>query len=106
MRSSDPWGGTGYLSTILRATRLSEHSPYADSTSSDVLPGAFDYASSAHRELLIREQTAGLIKTTQELSGLVRELQELWLFGGLETVRGEEGEVEERRRVEGFGGGG
>jgi hypothetical protein len=55
----------------------------------------------------VREQTAGLvrrnilprscvgagggankgqIKTTQDLSTLIRDLQELWLFGGLDTL--------------------
>jgi hypothetical protein len=30
--------------------------------------------------------TRGQIKTTQDLSTLIRDLQELWLFGGLDTL--------------------
>lgn len=60
---------------------------------------ARDYYTSAQKELTIKEQSAGLIKTTQDLSTLIRDLQELWLFGGLDTLQ-EGGEEEERRERE------
>lgn len=77
-----------YLSTILSTLK-----PYPSSTHSNIpsLPPSTDYYTSAQKELTVREQTAGLIKTTQDISGLIRELQELWLFGGLDTLREEQG---------------
>lgn len=81
--TTDAWGGEGYLSTILRTVKprdTSEHSTQPN------LPEAKDYATSAMKELSVREAAAGLIKTTQDLSTLIRDLQEIWLFGGLDTL--------------------
>lgn len=90
---------------------MEDSSEYTDSGPT-VIKGAHDYSTSAHRELLIREQTAGLVcslthvpdaiyhatawrlhclrhcqvKTAQDISTLIRDLQELWLFGGLDTL--------------------
>ncbi|KAH8719297.1 hypothetical protein GQ44DRAFT_623625 [Phaeosphaeriaceae sp. PMI808] len=82
-RNVDPWGGDGYLSTILRTVKMEETSEYSTVPK---LSEAKDYYTSAQKELTIKEQTAGLIKTTQDLSTLIRDLQELWLFGGLDTL--------------------
>ncbi|CAO2651693.1 Nn.00g042630.m01.CDS01 [Neocucurbitaria sp. VM-36] len=84
-RNADPWGGDGYLSTILRTIKMEEASDYAPAGQTR-LNGAYDYATSAHKELVIKEQAAGLIKTAQDISTLIRDLQELWLFGGLDTL--------------------
>ncbi|OAL48483.1 hypothetical protein IQ07DRAFT_571210 [Pyrenochaeta sp. DS3sAY3a] len=84
-RNQDPWGGDGYLSTILRAIKMEDSSDYAPHGHTR-LESAYDYTTSASKELLIREQTAGLIKTAQDISTLIRDLQELWLFGGLDTL--------------------
>ncbi|KAF1847293.1 uncharacterized protein K460DRAFT_279080 [Cucurbitaria berberidis CBS 394.84] len=84
-RNADPWGGDGYLSTILRTIRMEETSDYAPAGQTS-LNGAYDYATSAHKELVVKEQAAGLIKTAQDISTLIRDLQELWLFGGLDTL--------------------
>lgn len=41
------------------------------------------------------------IKTAQDLSTLIRDLQELWLFGGLDTLSGErDGEEAKKKAVE------
>ncbi|KAF1829275.1 hypothetical protein BDW02DRAFT_574141 [Decorospora gaudefroyi] len=86
-KTDDPWGGTGYLSTMLRAVKLQDEVEHPiDETEDEAAKPTLDYAVSAQRELVIREQTAGLIKTAQEISTLVRDLQELWLFGGLDTL--------------------
>lgn len=63
------------------------------------LEGVHDYATTAQREGRIQEQTSGLIKTTQDISTLIRDLQELWLFGGLDTL-GEDKDGEEERERE------
>ncbi|KAL6704892.1 hypothetical protein ACN47E_007575 [Coniothyrium glycines] len=94
-RSDDPWGGNGYLSTILRAVRMQDTSPNATEGRTELEP-AYDYATSAYKELVIRESAAGLIKTAQDISTLIRDLQELWLFGGLDTLK-DEGEQEKDR---------
>jgi hypothetical protein len=58
----DPWGGTGYLSTILRTVRMQEENDYAETTHSTPLEPAFSYATSAQKELVIKEQTAALVR--------------------------------------------
>ncbi|KAF2125980.1 hypothetical protein P153DRAFT_322875, partial [Dothidotthia symphoricarpi CBS 119687] len=83
IRVTDPWAGDGYLSTILRAVKMADSSAHANVPQ---LEGVHDYATTAQREGRIREQTAGLVRTTQEISTLIRDLQELWLFGGLDTL--------------------
>ncbi|KAF2714633.1 hypothetical protein K504DRAFT_7175 [Pleomassaria siparia CBS 279.74] len=45
-----------------------------------------DYSTTAQRELAIKEDTTAFIRNAQDLSTLIRELQELWLFGGLDTL--------------------
>ncbi|KAF2789201.1 hypothetical protein K505DRAFT_253832 [Melanomma pulvis-pyrius CBS 109.77] len=45
-----------------------------------------DYSTTAQRELAIKEDTTAFIRAAQDLSSLIRELQELWLFGGLDTL--------------------
>lgn len=61
-RNQDPWGGDGYLSTILRAIKMEESSDYAPHGHTR-LESAYDYTTSASKELLIREQTAGLVRS-------------------------------------------
>ncbi|KAF1935341.1 hypothetical protein EJ02DRAFT_460475 [Clathrospora elynae] len=98
-KHSDPWGGNGYLSTILRTVKMNDANEHvADEQYSEFEPG-LDYATSAQRELVIREQTAGLIKTAQEISTLVRDLQELWLFGGLDTLSNPADEEANRKKA-------
>lgn len=58
-RNADPWGGDGYLSTILRAARMEETSEHSTVPK---LGEAKDYFTSAQKELTIREQTAGLVR--------------------------------------------
>ncbi|KAF2191491.1 hypothetical protein K469DRAFT_372459 [Zopfia rhizophila CBS 207.26] len=45
-----------------------------------------DYSTTAHMEAQIAEESAALVRATEDLSTLIRELQELWLFGGLDTL--------------------
>ncbi|KAF2270307.1 hypothetical protein CC78DRAFT_611957 [Lojkania enalia] len=45
-----------------------------------------DHSAIAQNELTIVEKTNAMIQSTQDLSSLIRELQELWLFGGLDTL--------------------
>ncbi|KAF1917365.1 hypothetical protein BDU57DRAFT_444426 [Ampelomyces quisqualis] len=94
-RTTSPSGGTGCLSTILSTIQPHPTSSYSNIPS---LPPATDYYTSAQKELTVRAQTASLIKTTQDISALIRDLQELWLFGGLDTLR-EEGREGEGARV-------
>jgi hypothetical protein len=65
---------------------MQDATDYSDDDTRTEFPPALDYATSAHRELLIREQSAALIRTAQGISTLIRDLQELWLFGGLDTL--------------------
>jgi len=65
IRNPDPWGGNGYLSTILRMTKLADASPYSNV---EELEPALDYATSAQRELGIREQAAGLVRSPSLVS--------------------------------------
>ncbi|KAH7558700.1 hypothetical protein BM1_04837 [Bipolaris maydis] len=85
-RRDDPWGGDGYLSTILRTVKMHEATEYSSVLNKTEYEPALDYSTSAHKELLIKEQSAALIKTAQDISTLIRDLQELWLFGGLDTL--------------------
>jgi hypothetical protein len=57
-RNPDPYGGDGYLSTILRAARLEEKSEHA---TVQTLGEARDFATSAQKELTIRDQATGLV---------------------------------------------
>ena len=105
--------GDGYLSTILKAVKM-------DGAPPSTMNAATDYATSAAKELTIREQTAGLvsymlglsrmanyhvdhgrqIKTTQDIATLIRDLQELWLFGGLDTLQNPADEDTQRKKAE------
>ncbi|KAF2624771.1 hypothetical protein BU25DRAFT_347601, partial [Macroventuria anomochaeta] len=89
----DPAAGNGYLSTILKAVKM-------DGAPPSTMNAANDYATSAGKELTIREQTAGLIKTTQDIATLIRDLQELWLFGGLDTLQNPADEEAQRKKAE------
>ncbi|KAJ4983311.1 hypothetical protein SVAN01_11192 [Stagonosporopsis vannaccii] len=89
----DPAAGDGYLSTILKAVKM-------DGAPPSTMNAANDYATSAAKELTIREQTAGLIKTTQDIASLIRELQELWLFGGLDTLQNPADEEAQRKKAD------
>jgi len=60
-RKNDPWGGNGYLSTILRAVKMQDATEYSADETKTEFPPALDYATSAQRELLIREQSAALV---------------------------------------------
>ncbi|KAH6625634.1 hypothetical protein C7974DRAFT_204536 [Boeremia exigua] len=88
----DPAAGDGYLSTILKAVKM-------DGAPPSTMNAANDYATSAAKELTIREQTAGLIKTTQDIATLIRDLQELWLFGGLDTLQNPADEEAQRKKA-------
>ncbi|KAH4118245.1 hypothetical protein HBI70_184780 [Parastagonospora nodorum] len=95
-RNTDPWGGDGYLSTILRTVKPADTSEYSTIPK---LNEAKDYSTSAQKELVVREQSASLIKTAQELSTFIRDLQELWLFGGLDTLAEKEDEEATRAKA-------
>jgi hypothetical protein len=58
-RSADPWGGDGYLSTILRTVKPADTS---DHSTIPKLSEARDFYTSAQKELTVREQTAGLVR--------------------------------------------
>lgn len=62
-RKDDPWGGDGYLSTILRAVKMQDATDYSEDDTRTEFPPALDYATSAQRELLIREQSAALVSS-------------------------------------------
>lgn len=61
-RKDDPWGGDGYLSTILRAVKMQDATDYSEDDTRTEFPPALDYATSAQRELVIREQSAALVR--------------------------------------------
>lgn len=42
----------------------------------------------------------GQIKTTQDIATLIRDLQELWLFGGLDTLQNLADEEAQRKKAE------
>jgi hypothetical protein len=58
-RNLDPWGGEGYLSTILRTVKPEVSSEYSTVPK---LSEAKDYYTSAQKELTVREQSAGLVR--------------------------------------------
>jgi hypothetical protein len=58
-RNTDPWGGDGYLSTILRTVKPQDTS---DFSTVPHLDEAKDYYTSAQKELTVKEQTAGLVR--------------------------------------------
>jgi hypothetical protein len=58
-RSNDPWGGDGYLSTILRTVKPADTSEYSTIPK---ISEAKDFYTSAQKELTVREQTAGLVR--------------------------------------------
>jgi hypothetical protein len=58
-RNTDPWGGEGFLSTILRTVKP------ADTSAHSTIPKiseAKDYYTSAQKELTVREQSAALVR--------------------------------------------
>lgn len=75
-RNPDPYGGDGYLSNILRAARLEETS---ENTTLKSLGEARDFATSAQKELTIRDQATGLVRATSSCT--------LGAVGGLTSAR-------------------
>jgi hypothetical protein len=55
-RKDDPWGGNGYLSTILRATKMHPDPQFNENGDLIEQKDSLDYATSAQRELVIKEQ--------------------------------------------------
>jgi hypothetical protein len=49
------------------------------------------------------ELTEVQIKTTQDIAALIRDLQELWLFGGLDTLQNPADEETQRKKAEDVG---
>ncbi|KAF1961670.1 hypothetical protein CC80DRAFT_401151 [Byssothecium circinans] len=45
-----------------------------------------DYSRTAQKELLIKEDAMAIVTTAQNTAMLIRDLQELWLFGSLDTL--------------------
>ena len=43
--------------------------------------------------------THGQIKTTQDIATLIRDLQELWLFGGLDTLQNPADEETQKKKA-------
>jgi hypothetical protein len=62
-RNDDPWGGNGYLSTILRAVKMQDATPRSSGQGevTDLSP-SLDYSTSAHRELVIKQQAAAVVR--------------------------------------------
>lgn len=60
-RKDDPWGGDGYLSTILRTVKMHEATEYSSVLNKTEYEPALDYSTSAQKELLIKEQSAALV---------------------------------------------
>ncbi|KAF2734761.1 hypothetical protein EJ04DRAFT_563905 [Polyplosphaeria fusca] len=46
----------------------------------------FDYDSTSQNELAMMQAGGAFKSAVQDTSSLIRELQELWLFGGLDTI--------------------
>ncbi|KAL5420020.1 hypothetical protein PMIN06_007841 [Paraphaeosphaeria minitans] len=60
-----------------------------------------DYSQSAQKELAIKEGAMAIVTAAQNMSMFIRDLQELWLFGGLETLADEkDAEVERLKALE------
>ncbi|KAK7181787.1 hypothetical protein DPSP01_012534 [Paraphaeosphaeria sporulosa] len=60
-----------------------------------------DYSQSAQKELAIKEGAVAIVTAAQNMSMFIRDLQELWLFGGLETLADEkDAEVERQKALE------
>ncbi|KAF2836749.1 hypothetical protein M501DRAFT_996415 [Patellaria atrata CBS 101060] len=45
-----------------------------------------DLTSSAHNALQMEVETAGLVRVAEDILALTRQMQELWLFGQLNTL--------------------
>jgi hypothetical protein len=58
-----------------------------------------DFSQSAQKELAIKEGAVAIITAAQKMTMLIRDLQELWLFGGLDTLADAKDEEVERRKV-------
>jgi hypothetical protein len=61
-KEDDPWGGNGYLSTILRATKMHPDPQVNENDELIEQKDSWDYATSAQKELVIKEQAAGLVR--------------------------------------------
>jgi hypothetical protein len=49
-------------------------------------PADSTLAEAAHNELRIKEESAALIRSARDMATLIRDLQELWLSGHLDTL--------------------
>ncbi|KAF2248152.1 hypothetical protein BU26DRAFT_328137 [Trematosphaeria pertusa] len=58
-----------------------------------------DYSRAAQKELAIKEESSALVTTAQNMAMLVRDLQELWLFGSLDTLTDPADEEEGRKKA-------
>ncbi|KAF1968441.1 hypothetical protein BU23DRAFT_572343 [Bimuria novae-zelandiae CBS 107.79] len=58
-----------------------------------------DFSQSAQKELAIKEGALAIVTAAQNTTVLVRDLQELWLFGGLDTLKGPRDVEGEREKV-------
>jgi len=58
-----------------------------------------DFSQSAQKELAIKEGAVAIITAAQKMTMLIRDLQELWLFGGLDTLADAKDEEVERKKV-------
>lgn len=58
-----------------------------------------DFSQSAQKELAIKEGAVAIITAAQKMTMLIRDLQELWLFGGLDTLADAKDEEAERKKV-------
>ena len=58
-----------------------------------------DFSQSAQKELAIKEGAVAIITAARKMTMLIRDLQELWLFGGLDTLADAKDEEVERKKV-------
>jgi hypothetical protein len=83
-RNTDPWGGEGFLSTILRTVKPADTS---DHSTIPKISEAKDYYTSAQKELTVREQSAALVRfTTSTTKSNISKIAEI-LSRSLEKLR-------------------
>lgn len=58
-----------------------------------------DFSQSAQKELAIKEGAVAIVTAAQKMTMLIRDLQELWLFGGLDTLADEKDEEAEKKKA-------
>ncbi|EKG10914.1 Actin-binding cofilin/tropomyosin type [Macrophomina phaseolina MS6] len=59
-------------------------------------PDSKDYNTTANKKWQMQVETAALIRTTEEILTLTRQMQELWLFGNLHTLDANDKQSAER----------